>query len=337
MNSKHSNLISYQTFFLLTLIFISGCGSFKNDNTESLNWMSKTTDIQIPDSTKNLDFYNNHEWGMIVKFQTSDVIFENFCKTYNLTQLNEDELKILLLNDIEQIPLKEQFIKKTSNYLSFSDCKTGNSWTLLANKNSKTIWFEVLYSDYGGDIAPCDKGTITSNKKETRLDFSIIRGINKIQNQNIEITNQDNYCILIKKGNNGSWTDYAEYEILNIQNNCYSLLPKSRLGIGMCKTGKWGEPLLGIGMGSDTIAYNMLKDAEIHIMNDNKNLDTLIQITEPVSYHKMPSNQDEVSSIKVTISLKEHPNFIFDTLRFDYYRTMICANSKVSNNDTLKI
>lgn len=77
-----------------------------------------------------------------------------------MTQLNENKFNIWLLNEIEKLPIDEQFIKTPSDYLSFSDCKPGNSWTLLANKKSKTIWFEVLYPDFGGDISPCTKDTL---------------------------------------------------------------------------------------------------------------------------------------------------------------------------------
>ncbi len=149
-------------FTLFLTLSTSSCGDLKENNSESLKWMSETTEIQIPDNIENQEFYNNHEWGMIVKFQASKNIFENFCKTYNMTKLNENNLKMWLLNDIEGIPIGKQFIKSPSNYLTFSDCKRGNSWTLLAHEKSRTIWFEVLYPDNGGDIAPCKKDTVAN-------------------------------------------------------------------------------------------------------------------------------------------------------------------------------
>lgn len=124
--------------------------------------MSETTGIQIPDSIENKEFYNNHEWGMILKFRTSKKIFEKFCKANNMSRLHLDDLEMRLLNDIEKISLDEKLIKFPSNYLIFTDCKTGNSWTLLAHKNSRTIWLEVLYPDNNGDITLCRKKSVAN-------------------------------------------------------------------------------------------------------------------------------------------------------------------------------
>lgn len=65
---KTSQLATTIVSFILALIILSSCGNTKTDDTKSLNWMSKVSGIQLPDKIQNLDYYNNHEWGMIAKF-----------------------------------------------------------------------------------------------------------------------------------------------------------------------------------------------------------------------------------------------------------------------------
>ena len=149
--------------FFLVLITFTNCGYLKTNNSESLKWMTKVSGIRIPDNTTNLEFFNNHEWGMIVRFETTETIFKNFTLTNNMSEFNENKGGMLLLNDIENLPFSEKFITNASDYLIYTDCKIGNSWTILANTKSKTIWFEVLYPDNGGDISPCDKKTVANN------------------------------------------------------------------------------------------------------------------------------------------------------------------------------
>jgi hypothetical protein len=154
--------------YLFLMLLLSSCGVSERDYTESLKWMSETSGIQIPDSIRNLQVSNDNEWGIIVKFETTDELFEEFVLTNNMTVLKSDlfgeiELDIIQLNDIEEIPLDSVFIKDGSDFLTFSDCKTGNSWALLADKKNKIIWFEVLYPDFGGDMPECDKDTVDNN------------------------------------------------------------------------------------------------------------------------------------------------------------------------------
>ena len=71
MSFKSFNSLACLIIILLTTLYISSCGNSKEENNESLKWMSETSGIQIPDSIQNLNIYNNHEWGIIAKFKLS--------------------------------------------------------------------------------------------------------------------------------------------------------------------------------------------------------------------------------------------------------------------------
>ncbi|MEM6261959.1 MAG: hypothetical protein AAGI38_05590 [Bacteroidota bacterium] len=171
----------------------------------------------------------------------------------------------------------------------------------------------------------------------SRLNFTFIKGIDKRYGYTIEISSAENGKMILKSYGGGTWMGYTEFEVYKIEGTSYSIIPTSGLGIGVCKSGKWGEPYLGIGMGFDTVAFDMLKKAEIHIWNKEGTLDTLIEIKKPVSYFNMAPYSKEAEKVYVYISLEEHPNFTFDTLEFDCYKTMICAGSGMTKQDTLKL
>jgi hypothetical protein len=161
----HSILIKrcFIFYIFLALITFTSCGDLKTDYSESLEWMTKTSGIKLPDNTTNLVLFNNHEWGMIVKFETTETIFKNFTLTNRMSQFNKKNRAMLLFDDIENLTFDKTSITNTSDFLIFTDCKTGNSWTLLAHIKTRTIWFEVLYADNGGDIAPCNKNTAANS------------------------------------------------------------------------------------------------------------------------------------------------------------------------------
>lgn len=168
--------------------------------------------------------------------------------------------------------------------------------------------------------SPSSEEKHSDNPEPAELEFSVVEGVNEIQDQTIEIDIKGNQTILITTyGSN--WKNYTEYKVVEINDSTITLLPLNNIGIGLCKSGNWGLPILGIGC--DTNSYKTLKNAVIKV--NGINLDTNLQLSDRVSYYDMPSSIQEKGEIKIHIALDQHPNYVFDTLSFDYYRTMICA------------
>jgi hypothetical protein len=168
--------------------------------------------------------------------------------------------------------------------------------------------------------SPSSEEKNSDKQKPLELEFSVVKGINGIQDQTIELDNKRNETILITTyGSN--WKSYTEFKIIEVKDSAITLLPINSIGIGLCKSGNWGLPIFGIGC--DTNSFNELKNAVIKV--NGNNLDTNLQITKRVSYYNMPSSLEEKGEVKVHIALNQYPNYVFDTLEFDYYSTMICA------------
>jgi len=176
------------------MVFTSCNSSSKKEYLDELKWMTKISRIQIPNNAQNIELYNNHEWGMITKFNLDSIAFELFYNQYNLSPLKNLNIKTNLLNDIENLPLDTQFIKDINQYVYFEDCKIGNSWTVLGNLKTYEVWFEVLYPDNGGDISNCNKAL--NNDKNLTSDINLKKLKNTIdslekQNKLIEYKHLD--------------------------------------------------------------------------------------------------------------------------------------------------
>jgi hypothetical protein len=149
--------------FIIGLIFLFiSSDSVEESDIKTIKWMTETSKVKIPLNAKRIGLYNNHEWGVIVKFNLSRSDWNSFTVEYDMKPIKSLSFRMQLLTDIENINYKKTNEKNFNEYLYFSDCKGGNSWSVLGDKRTRIIWFEVLYPDNGGDFAPCDSNLINS-------------------------------------------------------------------------------------------------------------------------------------------------------------------------------
>ena len=116
--------------------------------------MSEVSGVKLEFQSQAESFYNNHEWGMIVRYRLKDSEMNALLKQYDFKNVSGNIRSLQLLQDIEDEETLEKLSK--SEFLRlYEDCKPGNSWSLLIEESQNTFWIELLYPDNGGDIGDC--------------------------------------------------------------------------------------------------------------------------------------------------------------------------------------
>jgi hypothetical protein len=146
------------TILFITLVLF-GCNS-NNSFDKQVSWMYDVSEIDELLTIKKIDFFDNGEWGKIVKFSLSERQMNNLFEKYLFDTLNfkNNVNPLVMMNSIEKDWYdNDQNVRRKGNFLLYRDCKEANQWFMLIHQESKTLWFEIHFPDFGGDYTPCQK------------------------------------------------------------------------------------------------------------------------------------------------------------------------------------
>lgn len=180
----------------------------------------------------------------------------------------------------------------------------------------------------------CSKDTNNITKDNCNIWDQPFQGFNRSKRQTIKVF-RDSITVYIATSS-GNWQEYMEGEIIFCKESKLAFKPTFRVGLGLCKNYRWGSPVLGISLGDHAVAEDYLKDIQFRVINAD--IDTVIYSDSLVSYYNMPVVDDTKVDVKVIVSLLEKDvDFNYDTLNFNYYRTMICISSSLPKVDALEL
>ena len=179
-----------------------------------------------------------------------------------------------------------------------------------------------------------EKGKSKETLNRKGLNITFIKGLDLVYNRKIEIKVLEREEIYLKTSSNNGFS-YLEGNLTQYDSSSISFNLNKFIGIGLCKNFKWGNPMLGIGL--DSIVLKDFNELGFQVINTELEIDTTIQVNDLISYFEMPSSKNKSVNVKLVIQPKEDFKFEFDTLEFDYYRTMICVDSKIYGTDTVKL
>ena len=154
--------------YFLAIIFIQCKNIPKSyDANETQKWITNISGIKVPESARLIEFYPYIEYGKILKFQLEFEDKRKFIEEYNLESITSIKNKLVLIGEVEKDYYNISNLQfKEGVYFYLNDCKSKNTWNVLVNKISGELWLEMLYPDWSGDAAPCNKnGDTISNKK----------------------------------------------------------------------------------------------------------------------------------------------------------------------------
>ena len=149
---------------LLLLVLSTDFACKTTSKDEYISWMTEVSNIKIPDNYKLLQFYNNYELGIIIKFSIDPKETQSFIKKNNLSQIEGMTFKMLLIIDIENNwYVKNGNPQQNNSYFFLEDCNEENTWRILINVDTNEVWFEMMYSKVGLVVPDCNDTLITNN------------------------------------------------------------------------------------------------------------------------------------------------------------------------------
>lgn len=163
----------------------------------------------------------------------------------------------------------------------------------------------------------------------------------KSKHLNIYAENQKGGYLLIKTNTLGKaylkmkGSNYSNHYFGTLikKNDTIKFVPESALSLHKCKSGKYGENVLGIAFGNDEKALNFLKDFSVSYKTSSINETQVIKINDFQNYIELSKEEN------VSIILKSDENEFLksESIEFDPKTTMLCVDSRNRSSEFLFI
>lgn len=127
------------------LVFISSCF----EKTFEKEYYERVSGIKFPNHYKVLESFDNGEWLTGTVLAIDSVTLANYIVDHRFKTLQN--LKDFHLISVSYLTEYKPNFKTTNNVYYISESRGKNSWTYVADLNSKKLWAEIQYPDWSGD------------------------------------------------------------------------------------------------------------------------------------------------------------------------------------------
>ena len=131
----------------LVVIFLSSCSSKK----EKLNYVSSIIQVELPQETQILDYYNNLETCVAMKLSIPQKFGQRLISE---KQFNRRPWRISYNNRCFQglnVVSQPRLDSISRNWFYQKPYDNGIGWSCMLNSSYDTLWVNIAYPDWGGD------------------------------------------------------------------------------------------------------------------------------------------------------------------------------------------